>query len=233
MADLYFVDFSSMDVEELIKKYEDKVDRQRLSRITRTRADKARVRSLLGGYLLQVAVKDYLGISDENKVLDLHYLYGKHGKPYLADYPELFFSLSHSGNVVALVISEQEVVLDVQQYVTVKDSLAKRFFTEEEAFLLSHETDKESYERLFFAMWSIKESYIKFTGCGIGQGLDSFEIDFKKREISENKAGKSEEFPKQKVAVFEEILLPGISNYAVSICMKDREGVRVCTQKMI
>lgn len=224
MADLYYVDFSSMDVEELIKKYEDIVDRQRLSKITRTRAKEARVRSLLGGYLLQVALRNYLGITDDNKIIEPTYVYGPQGKPYLADYPEFFFSLSHSGSLVALIASGQEVGMDVQQHVQIKEGLAKRFFTAGENILLNRQKDNAEYQKMFFRLWSIKESYMKLTGLGMKLGLDSFEIDFYKREINQQK---------RKAAVFQEISLPGMGDYSVSICLKEREEVRICTQKLI
>ena len=68
MAILYYVDFSTADKEEILNQYADKVDSERLSKITRTRDITARVRSLLAGYLLQRAV----GGED---VLDLQYEY--------------------------------------------------------------------------------------------------------------------------------------------------------------
>ena len=191
MAILYYADFSSHNMEELIIKYADKVDSERLSKITRTQPLKARVRSLLGGYLLQTAVKEYLskkypGTENKEPVIELKYGYGKNGKPYLLEYPDFHFSLSHSGNVVALAVSGQEIGLDVQEHVAIKKDLAKRFFTEAEKELLLREKDEESYNRLFFKLWSIKESYIKYTGRGMGQGLDTFQIDFLNQEIKEN-----------------------------------------------
>lgn len=220
MADLYYADFSSMDVEELIKKYEDKVDSQRLSKITRTRADEARVRSLLAGYLLQIAVKDYLGIENKEQVLDLKYNYGIHGKPYLTDFPNFYFNISHSGNLVVCAISKHEIGVDVQQHVQMKEQLAKRFFTEEECLMLTAQENREAYERLFFRLFCIKESYIKYTGRGMSQGLDSFKIDLEKKEISDGK--RHGNVPD---AVFEEIKLKGKADVSLCVCMAQREEI--------
>lgn len=222
MAVLYYADFSSMNVEELIKKYSDKVDVQRLSKITRTQEPMARVRSLLAGYLLQVAVKEHLGIEDKEQVLDLQYRYGAQGKPYLVDYPQLSFSLSHSGSLVACAVSEQEIGLDVQEYVKVKKGLAERFFTKEECALLHEQTDTKAYEKLFFRLWSIKESYMKLTGLGMKKGLDSFTIDFEENKILEG----SDE-GKKTVAIFQEIRLEGLPDYAISICARRRKEIPI------
>ena len=85
---LYYADFSSMDLEELIKEYTEKVDMHRQSKITRTQAPAARVRSLLAGYLLQCAVKEKTEKDVNKEVLELSYSYGSNGKPYLKDYPQ-------------------------------------------------------------------------------------------------------------------------------------------------
>ena len=222
MADLYYADFSSMDVEELIKKYEDKVDRQRLSKITRTRADEARVRSLLAGYLLQKAVKEHLGIGTNENVLDLRYRYGEKGKPYLADYPQLYFSLSHSGTLVACIVAGQEVGMDIQKYVKLKENLAERFFSTEECILLRNTKDEHEYRKLFFQLWSIKESYIKYTGRGMSQALNSFQIDFDRKEIKESISGQW-----KACAEFESITFEKQTDFAGCVCMKKTEKIKM------
>lgn len=233
MAVLYYADFSSMNEEKLIKEYLGKVDKERLAKIMRTKAVKAKVRSLLAGYLLQRAIKDYLSGASGNAqsdskqetwqdetVIDLKYRYGEHGKPYLKDYPGLYFSLSHSGDVVVCVLAEQEIGLDVQQHVKIKEGLARRFFTEEENALLAEAAGVQAYEQLFFRMWSIKESYIKYTGLGMKQGLDTFSIEWGNKLIRDRK---------NKVA-FEEIKLDELPEYAVSVSMKEREEIRIVRQ---
>ena len=101
--------------------------------------------------------------------IELRYRYGKDGKPYWDGIP-LFFSLSHSGDLVALAVSEQEIGLDVQE-MTGADwkKLAKRFFADEEQEELWRlcEPSEESGQREFFRLWSRKESYGKLTGEGV------------------------------------------------------------------
>ena len=231
---LYYADFSSMDLEELLKEYTDKVDKHRQSKITRTQAPAARVRSLLAGYLLQCAVKDALNI--DKAVLEFAYGYNEQGKPYLKDYPQIHFSLSHSGNVVACVVSEQEIGLDVQEHVKVNKRLAERFFTEKENILLKAQPDEGAYRELFFRLWSIKESYIKYTGLGMKQGLDTFEIDWENKTVLEKNAsikGAEKTITDGNLsACFEEITLEGLTEYAVNICVKVREPVTIIKKEL-
>ncbi|MBR3508177.1 MAG: 4'-phosphopantetheinyl transferase superfamily protein [Lachnospiraceae bacterium] len=99
----------------------------------------------------------------------LHYRYGKNGKPYWVELP-YYFSLSHSGDLVALAVSGQEIGLDVQK-VTGTDwkKLAGRFFAQEEQRELEKlcEISEELGRKEFFRLWCQKESYGKMTGEGL------------------------------------------------------------------
>jgi phosphopantetheine--protein transferase-like protein len=243
MAVLYYIDFSGKKTEDLLSTYADKSDPERLSKLTRTFAPEAKVRSLLAGYLLQVAVRSYLKeTGKESKLLQAAgrnaewndeerneerkplYRYGENGKPYLLNYPDLFFNLSHSKDVVVCVLSGQEIGVDVQKHVKVKENLAHRFFTaEEDAFLDTLKQEDGSigkdYAEWFFRLWSIKESYIKYTGKGMKQGLDTFEILYGEGKITDKETGD--------VAYFQEIVPAHMKEYSCSVCMKTKEEIKV------
>jgi len=164
--------------------------------------------------------REYPEKENKTPIRDLKYGYGIKGKPYLLEYPDFHFSLSHSGDVVALAVSKQEIGLDVQEYVTIKRDLAKRFFSKEEQEMLLKQKDEDSYRKLFFMLWSIKESYVKFTGVGMSHGLDTFHIDFSKNEIKEK--GNIQQDADAKYEYFELKELPG---YAISVCTKKKEKI--------
>ena len=68
------------------------------------------------------------------------------------------------------------------------DRLARRFFRpEEQEALALLEGDRRAES--FFRLWTIKESYLKYTGRGIGGGLSSFRIDFENRLILPDQGG--------------------------------------------
>jgi 4'-phosphopantetheinyl transferase len=155
------------------------------------------------------------------------------GKPYLKDYPEICFNLSHSGDYVCCAVGDEPVGVDIQKHVPVKEGLAERFFTEDENRQLKELSGEES-EQLFFRMWSIKESYIKFTGQGMKQGIDTFGIDWKLGAILDENAGKkkkeSEERgpeilkemlkPEERIqAYFEEY--PFLPGYSLAVCREN------------
>ena len=82
----------------------------------------------LGAWLLLMRGLKETGICEK----DISLSYGPVGKPFLKDYPEVFFNLSHSGNRVFCAISDREVGCDVEQIRKADLSVASRFFSQEE-----------------------------------------------------------------------------------------------------
>lgn len=95
------------------------------------------------------------------------------GKPYLPDYPELQFNLSHSGDYFAIVIAEQiQVGIDLEVFKARKNynGLAEKCFAADELnFWRSLSTEQQA--EYFFRFWTCKEAFVKATGRGIAMGL--------------------------------------------------------------
>ena len=96
------------------------------------------------------------------------FAYGRNGKPVLRDHPRIHFSLSHCRAAVACAVSDREVGVDVQDIAPVSDKLAKRVLTGEEYAAFKAAGDPA---RHFCEVWTVKESYLKKTGQGIGVDL--------------------------------------------------------------
>lgn len=99
------------------------------------------------------------------------------GKPYWKDREDCHFSLSHSGRWVAIAWGSSPVGIDVEQYRTDGniEGIAKRFFCPDEQAYLSC-TEGEERNRCFFAIWTKKESYLKYLGTGLAHPLDAFSV---------------------------------------------------------
>lgn len=119
--------------------------------------------------LLRLCLIENYGI-DEPVVFS----YGKNGKPFLRDYPNIHFNLSHCRSAVACVVSNNEIGVDVQEIVPVSDGLAKRVLTEREYAVFRA---AENPLRQFCEYWTIKESWLKKTGLGIGTDLTALSAE--------------------------------------------------------
>ncbi len=101
---------------------------------------------------------------------------GERGKPefvFSGDVPRsICFNLSHSGDYVICAMADFEVGADIQSRTRVRESLVRRFFSEEEkARMEMCGEDEIRRERTFAGIWALKEAQTKLTGRGIGQML--------------------------------------------------------------
>lgn len=88
----------------------------------------------------------------------------KHGKPYLVNYKNVFFSLSHSENYIILAASrEKNIGLDLQIKRQVNSKIWDRITTADEKKYFEQQYTPD----LFFNLWSIKEAALKFYGSGL------------------------------------------------------------------
>lgn len=132
----------------------------RLDRLSRTKLPGQRALSLGAELLLINAMKT---LAEPRLPLDIFVRPG--GKPGLKEGP--CFSLSHSGDVVFCVLSDAEVGADVQKLPEAEPGqrLLERCLSEEEKQLYRESKNKRG---LFTLLWSLKESYAKLDGSGLG-----------------------------------------------------------------
>ena len=91
-----------------------------------------------------------------------------HGRPYLdgESYPR--FSISHSGDLVMVAFSGEEVGADLELERSLDmTALSSRFFSDEEARLVR---EQESIQT-FFRLWTCREAAIKADGRGMAKLL--------------------------------------------------------------
>lgn len=98
--------------------------------------------------------------------------YGKNGKPYLKNHPDIFFSISHCNESCMCVISNIEIGCDIQEIRPYSQDIALRVCCEDELTVLAECDNKAT---LFTEMWTKKESYIKQQGLGISD--DTIQIN--------------------------------------------------------
>ena len=88
------------------------------------------------------------------------------------------FNLSHSGDYVLVSIApeKEQVGCDIEVMKDAKDSLAKRFFRQQEYEWMMAQEEKDRKEA-FYRLWVLKESFMRATRYGMKLGLDSFELE--------------------------------------------------------
>ncbi|MCQ2977370.1 MAG: 4'-phosphopantetheinyl transferase superfamily protein [archaeon] len=155
-----------------------KVSSQRKSKIDNFRFEKDKKLSCGVELLLLKVLKD-IGINNPIFKLD------KNNKPYLSNYQNIYFNLSHSKDLIACGISDSPLGVDIEYNDPNIDlNIAKHYFFNKEYQGIIN-SKKPSDE--FFNYWVLKESYMKYTGLGFKLELDSFEIKINKNNDTINK----------------------------------------------
>ena len=141
-----------------------------------------------GLWLLRRALRERYGIEcREGRPPEL--VEGAHGKPYLKEYPQIHFNISHCMGLAVLAIGDCTVGIDAECVRPYREPLLKRVLSDAELRQMEEAGESER-EELFFRFWTLKESYVKAVGCGITVPLQdiSFQIG-KNGEIACEKTG--------------------------------------------
>ena len=134
--------------------------------------------SLIARVLVRCALSRYADVNPQDWRFDRN----SHGKPQLAKeclLAPLHFNLSHTHGMAACAVTHGGPIgVDVERWDRQRDfdRLAARFFSPYEANLLK-EVPEYAKRRLFFNIWTLKESYIKARGVGLSMGLDLFSFE--------------------------------------------------------
>lgn len=134
-----------------------------------------RQRSLLGHLLSRYAIIQEYALTNKEIQIRRH----AYGKPYIKDYSQIHYNISHSGEWVVVAIGRSPIGIDVENRREDWDLIGERVFSESEKYW-----SQNSYKRKTI-LWTIKEAYVKYLGIGLSKSLNSFSIDIKRKIITE------------------------------------------------
>jgi 4'-phosphopantetheinyl transferase len=99
-----------------------------------------------------------------------------HGKPHLADRPDLDFSISHSGGLALIAVARgRRVGADVERVRPRTDvlAIARGSLSARERQTIESVRCDGARREAFFRCWTRKEAYLKARGVGLAGGLDT------------------------------------------------------------
>ena len=159
-----------IDDPAIFAEWYEKMPAWRRRRIDSMKHESGKALSLGVGVLLHKALTE-MGVEEPDEVC-----MNEFEKPFYKEYPEIHFSLSHSGVMAMCVISDRPVGCDVEKIRERDLDIAKRFFTSEEYDLIKSQKTDELQTKMFFRIWTLKESFVKCIGTGLSTLLNEFSI---------------------------------------------------------
>ena len=157
-----FDDYENLD-KNFINDNINKLPEFRREKCVRYRLDIDKKNCIITYLLLKHGLNEIYGISS-----DLEFVLNENGKPFLKDHPFVYFNFSHCKYGAVCVIAEAEVGVDIEGIERYKENIAQRVCSDNELKQLEIANDPV---KLFFRIWTEKESYAKAKGLGISSVL--------------------------------------------------------------
>ena len=196
MNRIYAADINCIIDSGSFEYWYDQMPPERKKKIDAFRPQKNKLLSLAAGILLKRAL--------ENEGIYAYEIVEKcAGKPYIKGREDVFFNLSHSGEMAIIAVSDKEVGIDIQEKSHFQPGLIKRVFSESE--ILQAERIGGDLDMLYTGLWTAKESIMKYYGKGLSMEPLNIELDIR----SENDLHYSKEL---------NLIRKDISGYQVAIC---------------
>lgn len=108
-------------------------------------------------------------LKEEGLLRDLpRIVYAENGKPFLANYPDVHFNMSHCRNAVAVALHDAPVGIDVESRRSVSRAVVERVCCRQELSVIDAAVDPEME---FLRLWTQKEALLKCTGVGIRDNM--------------------------------------------------------------
>lgn len=159
---LYYMDVSELDITRKRNLRGERINKSNRYYHLKDKRLSIGVELLLNHALAITGIDDPLFDMDDN------------GKPYLKNYTDFHFNLSHSENYVACAVSDSPVGVDIEYINDIDLNVARQFFFGSE---YEYIMNNNNHNKSFFKLWVLKESYMKMTGLGFRLALDEFSVE--------------------------------------------------------
>lgn len=163
---LYIANIKLLENNDVYNKAYQLISKDRKEKVDKLKFINDKKLSILAEIILKKALKE-LNLNN-----NIEYIYNEYKKPYLKN--NVFFNISHSGEYVICVLSDNEVGCDIEYIRDIDLKIAKKYFNNDEYQSIINSNNKLD---TFYRYWTLKESYIKLLGLGLNLELDSFKID--------------------------------------------------------
>ena len=176
MKRVYFLDINNFKKSFSFDEIYNKVSSYRKNKVDKLKFEDDKWLSLAAEYLLMKGLEE---LNVDYSKIEIGFV--ENNKPILKNCPqELYFNLSHSGDMAMCIIANSEVGCDIQKMSDKEDyiKIAQRFFHPEEIQMIENAREDEKRE-LFYRIWALKESFIKATGKGFRTPLKEFRVCLK------------------------------------------------------
>jgi len=155
-----------------------------IEKVQRYRLPKAKHTALITRAFVRSVLSQYTDVSAEKWLFNI----SSQGKPEINSPPiPLSFNISHNDDLIICAVSlDKKIGCDIESLsrkISIK-AIAQRYFSATE-FNALMALSPALQRRRFFEYWTLKEAFVKATGMGISQGLESFNFTIGKAKSTQ------------------------------------------------
>lgn len=139
---------------------------------------------LLGRRLLSQGLRELYHISVSASQVDAMLRTEENGKPCLSDHPDIFFNITHCRGLAACAFGRSPLGIDAELPGYFPEILVARALSEtEKSFLQEAGSTMALRQEWFYRLWTLKEAYVKKSGCGVDTDLTEFSFFFDRSNL--------------------------------------------------
>lgn len=170
MVEVFFSRVSEVNDLQFIDKSYNMVSENCKSKAKCFRFEADRLRTIIGELLARYGICNCFGIDASKHSFNV----SEYGKPYIDGIP-YYFNISHSDDYIICGVSDINIGVDIEKMQDIDFGFACDVFSDDEIRRFSSES-VENKKELFFSIWTLKESYVKWLGSGFHRKLSSYTV---------------------------------------------------------
>ncbi|ABM04432.1 4'-phosphopantetheinyl transferase [Psychromonas ingrahamii 37] len=185
---VWLIEPAKVSDSKLLNALKSLLSQTEIEKTQRYRLAKAKHTALITRAFARTVLSQYADVPAQKWLFNI----GAHGKPEIDSPPlPLSFNLSHNDDlIICAVCLDKNIGCDIESLsrkISIK-AIAQRYFSAIEFDALMALPPAQQRRR-FFEYWTLKEAFVKATGMGISQGLESFNFTIgkaKKDQFNDN-----------------------------------------------
>ena len=190
-------------------------------KVLRYRSSKAQHTALITRAFVRTLLSAYTDLSPQALTFSI----AKHGKPELINSTSpIKFNLSHNDQlIICAVCLTREIGCDIENTNRKISAvpIAHRYFSAAEYQDIIH-LPKCQQQTRFFEYWTLKEAFVKATGKGISQGLDTFSFEIEKN--AKNKFNNNITLKGKNTSNWNSYLSYHITEHCIAVCVQNKSN---------
>lgn len=180
MIEQFVVNINGIEHFKQLECFMEEISPERRKVIEKYVFEKNKIQSMIAELLLRYILRTQYGMNRE----EIEFEYSEYGKPFLKGrYKQICFNLSHSGDFVVCSVGTSNMGIDVERLKKDKISFARRVLSEEEKQVWERKGIDEQI-RMFYRLWTLKESYSKYVGKGLTIPFETLSFKQEGKEVN-------------------------------------------------